>query len=300
VPADTAGRKRFVSVTILGLVTVLILGQSVPHRNEDTRKPGPHLVLEGLTRPCKRVQLALRVSGVIEKCPIEQGQRIREGQIIVELESGLEKAAVEVSRLKAESDHEVRAAELTAKLKEYELSRLRKLASQNAASEFEVQEAQCAVELAKVQIEAARFSRKVLSQELKRDEAALAQRRMEAPFEGFIWRVLKQEGAALDELEPVAELVNLDPIWVEANVPAQHFGQVGTGQAATVTIAGQSRAAKVIAVDPLVDASSATFRVKLEVPNQDGLVVAGVPATVRLEAVSAGTQPAKAGKDKGD
>ncbi len=247
------------------------------------------IVLEGLTRPSRRVKLALRVPGIISERLVKEGSPAKAGQVIAELDSEPEKAALEISRLKAESDHEIRAAEVNEKLKRYEVMRVRKLGVQSAASENELQEAECGFELAQVQTETARFARKLLAQELRRDEIALAQRRLLAPFDGIIWRTFKEEGEAVDELEPIAELVKLDPLWVEVNVAAEHFGRVTQGQEGTVTVAGRSRSAKVITMDPLVDAGSSTFRIKLEMANSDGVMVGGVPAQVRLKLRESGS-----------
>lgn len=277
---------RISLLALVALLTTAILASGGDQaKTESAVERGDHEVLtfDGLTRPSRKVKLALRVSGVIATRPIEEGQQIKSGQLIAELDSELEKAALEVSRLKAESDHEIRAAEVNEKLKAYELKRMRELTSKNAASEHELQEAQFAAELTKVQTEAAHFQQKLRVQEFRRDEVALAQRRVVAPFDGFVWKTLKEAHEAADALEPIAEVVKVDPLWVDLNVPAEHFGRIILGHTAGVTVVGRSRPGKVIAVDPLVDAGSATFRVKLEVANGDGAMVAGVPAAVRFE-----------------
>jgi RND family efflux transporter MFP subunit len=239
--------------------------------------------LEGLTRPSKQVELALRVPGILARRPIEEGQQVKAGQLIGELNSKLEEATVRISRLKAESEYEIRAAEATETMKREELDRQHDLLDKNATSKWELRKAELAHQLAKVEAEAARFQQELAKELAKRDEVLLVERQFTAPFAGWIWRTFKEEGEAVDKLEPIAVLVQLNPLWVELNVPAARFGRILPGQSATVTVGKESRGAKVIGIDPLVDAGSSTFRVKVELNNADGTFVAGVPASVRFE-----------------
>lgn len=243
---------------------------------------GENREFEGLTRPSKDVDLVLRVPGVLAKMPVTPGQRVKGGDLIAALKSDLEEASVEIARLKAASDHQIRMADVSTRFKEAEVGRIQGLEESRSASDREVTEALVELELAQVKSEAARFEKELLIQQLKREQLALAERRLIAPFDGVILRTLKEVGEGVDELEPIVILVKLDPIWVESNLPAELFGTTAVGQSATAKVAGQSRGGKVVAVDPLVDAASDTFRIVLEVSNEDRRIVAGVAATVRL------------------
>ncbi len=256
--------------------------------NEDERFS---LALDGLVRPSRHVQLALRASGILATMPIQEGQPVEAGQLIAELDSEPERATLGISKLKAESDHAIRAAEVTMGFRGKELARMRDLARTDSSSAWETLQAEVAFNLAQVQVEAARFEQELMKQEYKRDQALLSQRRLEAPFSGSVWRTIKQEGEAVEDLEPIAELVKLHPLWVELNVPAEHFGRIKVGQTATVTVGARSEPATVITVDPLVDIGSSTFRVKLELPNEDRSRVAGVLAHVRFGSAEEPSEP---------
>ncbi|MHC4695894.1 MAG: efflux RND transporter periplasmic adaptor subunit [Planctomycetota bacterium] len=252
-----------------------------------TAAQGIHDEYEGLTRPSKDVDLVLRVPGVLAEMPVTPGQRVKTGDLIAALKSDLEEASLEIARLKAESDHHIRVADVNKKFKETELKRLQELGQTQAASRYELDEALVEVELAEVESEATRFEKQLLIHEFERAQLVLAERRLLAPFDGVILRTLKEVGEGVDELEPIAILVKLDPVWVECNLPAVLFGEITVGQPAGAQVAGRSRAGKVVAVDPLVDAASDTFRVIVEVPNADGAIVGGVTATALFAPTSA-------------
>jgi multidrug efflux pump subunit AcrA (membrane-fusion protein) len=115
-----------------------------------------------------------------------------------------------------------------------------------------------------------------------RDRVFLEERNLVAPFSGWISRTLKEEGEAVDEFEPIAVLVRLDPIWIELNVAAEHFGRTSVDDPAVVRVGRLEKEARVVVVDPVVDAGSLTFRVKLEIDNEEGILVAGTMAVVEL------------------
>ena len=71
----------------------------------------------------------------------------------------------------------------------------------------------------------------------------------------------------------------------EAFVPAALHGQVRAGMAAQVVPelpGAQPVAARVAVVDPVMDAASGTFGVRLALPNPDNVLPAGVRCAVRF------------------
>jgi len=273
---------------------------------------------QGLTRPSRDVDLVLRVSGVLADLPVTPGQAVKEGDLIAELRSELERQSLDIARLKAESDHDIRLAETAQKLRQTELNQLEELESKEAASKWEVETTRVEVELEAVKAEAARFKKQLAELDYRREQLLLAERKLLAPFDGAILRTLKEAGEGVADLEPIAVLVRLNPIWVECHIPPDLFNQVRVGAKAVVRMNDATLASKktrvdmlpneaapafksarqealpdeaavpvtregiVVAADPLVDAASSTFRVIVEVPNGDGAIVAGALARVHF------------------
>ncbi|NOS99405.1 MAG: efflux RND transporter periplasmic adaptor subunit [Phycisphaerales bacterium] len=284
---------RVVRVLIAGVVLV-----SAAAPRPASAQPADR-VFEGLTRPSRDVDLVMRVSGVLARLPVKSGQAVRQGDVIAELKSELERQSLEIARLRSESDHEIIIAEKTRKLRETELSQLKELAAREAASKWEVETTGVQVEIEQARAETARFNKRLAEADHHREQLLLAERTLVAPFDGVILRTMKEEGEGVADLEPIAVLVRLDPIWVECNLPADLFGRVHVGGVAGVRIvaadpavdgsgedpaaaAEVSRDGTIIAADPLVDAASNTFRVIFEVSNPDGAFAAGLVVRVRL------------------
>jgi len=69
-------------------------------------------------------------------------------------------------------------------------------------------------------------------------------------------------------------------------VPVEQLGRIEVGMRGRVTLEaplGSVHDAEVTVVDPVVDAASGTFRVRLELPNPEGELPAGLKCRVRFE-----------------
>jgi RND family efflux transporter MFP subunit len=257
-------------------------GAEVPDASRPGSSASTTLVIDGLTLPSRQVELAFPVPGILTSRPVEVGQFIPEGRLVAELNTELERAGVRISRLKAEAPHELRSAEVDEVLKKEDFERKQDLSRRDSVSPWELRQAELAYELARARTQVVRSQQRVFEEQLARDEALLTQRQAKAPFSGWIWRLYKEPGEAVDALEPVVRLVALDPLWVEVNVPAEHAGRVEPGDEVVVTALGRVRNGVVGSVEPVVDVGSGTFQVRIVVPNGDAAMVAGVPATATI------------------
>ena len=81
------------------------------------------------------------------------------------------------------------------------------------------------------------------------------------------------------------------PLRVEVVVPVSMFGQIVTGQRAIVrpeSAIGGRYESTVKIVDPVINAASGTFRVRLELDNSDNSIPAGIACAVSFEGVDGG------------
>jgi membrane fusion protein (multidrug efflux system) len=81
------------------------------------------------------------------------------------------------------------------------------------------------------------------------------------------------------------KLAQIDPLRVEVFAPVELFGKIAIGMQAEVRpeeAMGGVHTATVTVVDRLIDAASATFGVRLELPNPELAVPAGLRCRVRF------------------
>lgn len=107
-----------------------------------------------------------------------------------------------------------------------------------------------------------------------------------APIAGVIQTLDVRSGMSLGAGMPLARINGLDPVWIEAAVPESLASTVAVGNSAQVRLAaypGVRLTGKVIAILPETNTDSRTLRVRVELPNRDGRLRAGMFAQLGLE-----------------
>ncbi len=234
----------------VGLIAVpVFVGATVPALSAEL--PALGCTLE----PSRRVAVSSPVAGVIAELDLDRGARVAEGSPLFRLHDGVERAAVELAQLKAEF-----AAR--------KLERNSDLLADNLLSDHERDEIQTEKMIAEMELRAAREQ--------------LALRTVVSPINGVVVDKLAAAGEYV-AVDPVLELAQLDPLYVELLMPASLFGSLRIGQTLRVQPGepiGGEHAAPVVVIDPGIEAASGTFRVRLELANPRGAVPAGVSCGV--------------------
>lgn len=233
------------------------------------------------------VEVRSSVEAVIEAIPVSRGDYVRKGQVLVTLESGAEKAALELARSRAAMQGEIKAAEARLELAKKKYQQAQELYEQKFVSATARDEAVAEYKLATEQLRQANENQVLAELEVKRTSEILALRTIRSPLSGVVVeRVLSPGDLATSNLkDPILRLVEINPLNVEVVLPVREFGRIKPGLRAVVfpeqPIGGEYRATVKI-VDRVVDAASGTFGVRLELPNRSGSIPPGVKCRVRF------------------
>ena len=116
--------------------------------------------------------------------------------------------------------------------------------------------------------------------------------RVTAPANGMVMkRMSGLEGMAVRPGMELFHIADLSTLWVNVEIYEQQLSRVPPGATARISIdalKGETLVGKVRYVDPQVTERTRTVSLKVEVPNRDGKLRAGMYATVLLEPVDAG------------
>ena len=107
--------------------------------------------------------------------------------------------------------------------------------------------------------------------------------RVRSPVDGVVVERLLMPGEYRNEQSPIITLAQVNPLRVEVFIPTALYGQVYVGQAAEVSPeapVGGMHPATVAVVDRVLDAASGTFGVRLELPNPELRLPAGIRCKV--------------------
>ena len=248
---------------IVGLTIALLVA---PAGGQQAVSPNPDF-LEGLIEPHKVVDVSSQVPGVLDEVTVDRGTQVKKDEVVAQLMSGLERVTVNLAS--AQLAFAKRRAERNAELFEKEM-----------LSAHERDEMDTEIELADLQ--------------LKQAQERLNMRTIRSPIQGVVVERYRSSGEFASE-EPVLKIAQLDPLNVEVIVPFERFGTIQTGMVGEIRpeepIGGVYRA-KVVIVDQVIDAASGTFGVRLELPNPDYRLPAGLRCRVRFpDSGTAKTQP---------
>ncbi len=260
--------------------------------------PGDRKDLECLIEPQHVVRLGSATDGLLESVAVDRGSLVSKGQVLATLESGAEKAALDLARERARQQGEIAEAQARVDFTRRELERHERLRQQNVVAERLFDEAGTNLRRSTADLEVARERAALAKIEVEQAEAMLERRRVRSPIDGVVTRRLLEPGEYVDG-EPIFEVAQVDPLRVEVLAPASLYGQVRSGTDAIVTpedLSAAPHAARVVVVDPVIDAASSTFGVRLELPNAGRTLPAGLKC--RLEFVI-GVADARAGAGAG-
>jgi len=255
-------------VLIAGLVAVFVVGgvgaqtplPPVHGAEAEMRAPSANKAggeLECLVEPYMVVNVGSAVDGVLEQVMVNRGDRVRKGQVVARLQAGVEAAAVKLSEARVEFGR--RKVERTETLLEKQL-----------ISAQERDELVTEVRLR--------------DEELKKDVETLRLRTIVSPIDGVVVerRLAPGEFIRTDK-SVVLKLAQINPLNIEVIAPARLFGSVRVGMSGKVNLAPffpGTYQARVVVVDKLIDAASGTLGVRLQMPNPNHKIPAGIKCSV--------------------
>jgi len=211
----------------------------------------------GTLRSRQGVMLRPEVSGRISRLGFGDGQRVRRGQLLVQLDDTLQAA-------------QLRQAEAQAGIARTNLQRNRELVAQNFVSQSVVDQSAAALEVAMAQVAL--------------NKAQLQRMKILAPFDGVAGIRSVNLG---DYVKDGADLVNIEDtsqVWVDFRLPERYLAQLKTGQPVEVALdamPGRSFRGQVDALDSQLDANGRSLLVRARVANPDGALRSGMFARAR-------------------
>ncbi len=236
--------------------------------------------------PVTRATLAAEEGGLVLERTFDEGQRVERGALLVRLDTDLleaRKAAAEAAVRSAEAAVKQAEAELTnARL---ELERLQGLRQTQIATEKEVRDAQMVVDVNAARVVAREAEVALRQAEVSVLALQIAKSQVRSPFEGVVSQRHVEVGQWVRQGEAVADVVQLDPLFVRVNVPESVIPQLQSRGEATVTIdalGGETFTARVDQILPQADPNTRTFAVKLLLDNPEMRVRPGFFARVTL------------------
>lgn len=243
-----------------------------------------------IIEPSKTVEVRAASEGLIEKIWVERGDMVKAGQVLVTLDSGVERAAAESARYRSTMQGKIRTGESRVEFSTAKYNRREKLAGQSFISLQDRDESLAEKRLAESELIEARDERRLAEIEYRRLAEQLRLRTIKSPVDGVVVDRMLNAGELADNRDlrkPILRLADVGTLYVEVLMPIDAFGKLALGQKVEVlpeAPIGGRHAATVQVIDRVHDAASGTFGVRLEMANP-GLKL---PAGIKCKASFAG------------
>ncbi len=200
----------------------------------------------GSVTTAKGVALAPDVPGVVTRILFESGATVKQGQVLVELDTSVERA-------------QLAAAVARRDLARSTIGRTRALAASGVIAQAQLDADEAALQTATTDVEGI--------------QAQIAKKTLRAPFAGKLGLRSVNLGQYLQPGTPVTVLETVDAVKVDFQLPQQRLGEVSVGMPVRLEVndaqgrgdGGAAMEGKIAAVDPTVDPVTRAIKLRADV-----------------------------------
>lgn len=218
----------------------------------------PQLPAIGSVVASQEIDVSPQQSGQVVAIHFESGEDVDEGALLVEIDSTLDHA-------------ELKSNEATLRDKQRDLERYAELVKRGNTSQ--------------TSYDAALAERDVAAASVEQSKTVIAQKQVKAAFGGRLGIRQIDIGDYLAVGATIVSLQDLDPVYVDFDVPERYIGKVKAGQAVTINVDAYpdtSFVGTVATLDARVDSATRNVKVRADVPNPDKQLLPGMFADVSV------------------
>ena len=281
-----------VVLVLVGLAGWLLLGkravevQTAPAQSAaSSAAAGAVLQATGYVTARRQATVSAQITGTLIEVLIEEGDRVKQGQIVARLDDAQYKAALEAARTQAAASHALVAqyqAQLAQSLRD--VTRQEALAEKGLVSKQSAEQARTLVESTRAQLvsqqrNAASADAQVVEAKVNFDYCVI-----HAPFDGVITTKDAQVGEIISPFSAgggftrtgIGTVVDMDSLEVDVDVNEAYIGRVKPDMPAEATLDAYPDwkiPAHVIAIVPAADRGKATVKVRVALEHKDARIV---------------------------
>ncbi len=232
----------------LHLVTVL------PVKNDVFK----HFIeIQGLVQADKNIEIKPELGGVVRSIYVKEGQKVYAGQTLAQLDDSSIRNNI------SELDTQLTLAKTT-------FERQERLWKQKIGSEMQYLQA-------KAQKESLENNLATLGTQARKMKII-------APFSGIVDEIFPKNGELTSPQTPVIRLINLDKVYVEADVTETYLTVVKNGTEASMYFPSIDKRidSKITQISNYINPDNRSFKVKINVPNKDKLIKPNLLADLKI------------------
>lgn len=236
---------------------------------------GAVLNASGYVTARRRATVSSKVTGKVVEVNVEEGMRVRQGQVLARLDDSQIRAAYELSQAQLGAAQKA-IAELEVRLREAQLTlgRRQQLKNEGVVGQADLDSAQAEVDSLRARIAAARQQEEVAARQVALQKTQLDDTIIRAPFSGIAISKDAQPGEMVSPVSAgggftrtgISTIVDMSSLEIEVEVNETYINRVTPKQKATAVLDAYPDwqiPASVITTIPAADRQKATVLVRL-------------------------------------
>jgi macrolide-specific efflux system membrane fusion protein len=300
------------------IASLLLLAALLYYRNVQSQKQATPDVLttavqvgsvedavlaSGTIEASKLINVGAQVSGQIKRLYVQLGDRVKQGQLVAEIDSDTQNNSVKDAQSQLAAGQAQLAAKRATLLKaQSDWAQQRKLADQGFVAASSLTQYQTAVDTAQADVQAAQAQIAQYTVRTKTAHTNLGYTRITAPMDGVVVAIVTDEGMTLNANQTtptIIKLADLSTMTIKAQISEADVPRVQPGMAASFTLLGdpdKRYAAQLRSIEPgPVDMASSSgqaasggnttaiyYNGVFDVPNPDGKLRIAMTAQVSI------------------
>ena len=234
---------------------------------------GVDVVVQGVTQPSLRTELAFSFQGIITKVNVKEGDSVGKQQELMRQDEVMDVAKLEGLKLDADQSIIVKAKQANLDKLKLVLTRKQDSYKKGATTITELQEAQNDVVQAEAEVEQANHIGLQKMTEVQQQTRHVELLTLKSPIDGIVEKVAQTAGETADMQKPSIIVVQNDPLYIDIKTLRTAVVQrMKKGDTLAVRYPGEEdwKPATINFIAPVADARADTQAIRLEMPNADG------------------------------
>ncbi|MEQ8517120.1 MAG: efflux RND transporter periplasmic adaptor subunit [Chromatocurvus sp.] len=230
------------------------------------------LALSGTVTARRQAMLSPRMDGLVGELRVDAGARVEQDTVLLRLDTALIERELALARASTE---EARAAAEEATRLVDEAERLR---DDNFIPATELASREAAKAATAAALGAAQAEEQLIAEQRRRHD-------LPAPFTGVIAERMTETGEWIKRGDPVFRLVATDAVWIDVNVPQEHFSRLSIGTPARILPDSTRDTAldgRIVALVPVSNVEARSFLVRIAADDPSGALFPGTSVTAEI------------------
>ncbi len=234
-----------------------------------------------------QVEITAQRDGFLSKVLFDAPSRVRAGTILARLDDQQLSANLEAARAKSRSiEADLKNWQSEAEVLRADYGRQQNLWKLGLTSQEQLEHAKYKAESDQWDIQRVRETLNTAHQEERSLELELEKTKITAPFGGLVARRYVREGQSVSKGDRLFWVTAEAPLLMRFTLPERFFGRVRRLQQFEIMspdVPGEKHLARAKEVSPVIDPSSGTFEVLVELIGAPGSLHPGMTATIQLD-----------------